>query len=72
MLMIASIYRYFIIVQININTWHIFIHFQACPYYVTRNLKETADIIFCPYNYLIDPLVRESVSTILLCYFKGS
>jgi hypothetical protein len=29
---------------------------------VTRNLKEGADIIFCPYNYLIDPLVRKSVS----------
>ncbi|XP_060580920.1 Fanconi anemia group J protein homolog [Ruditapes philippinarum] len=38
---------------------------KACPYFVTRNLKEGADIIFCPYNYLIDPLVRKSMDITL-------
>ncbi|XP_052802476.1 Fanconi anemia group J protein homolog isoform X2 [Mya arenaria] len=34
---------------------------KACPYFVTRNIIEQADIIFCPYNYLIDPIVRKSM-----------
>merc|ERR550534_2542338 len=28
---------------------------RSCPYYATRGLMETALIVFCPYNYLIDP-----------------
>lgn len=35
---------------------------KACPYYVTRFLLQNADIIFCPYNYMIDPNIRKSVS----------
>ena len=35
---------------------------KACPYYSTRFLKETAQIVVCPYNYLIDPIIRETVS----------
>lgn len=34
----------------------------VCPYYTARELMKEADIIFCPYNYLIDPLIRNSVS----------
>lgn len=34
----------------------------ACPYYAARTLAENADIVFCPYNYLIDPQIRKSVS----------
>ncbi|XP_023215127.1 Fanconi anemia group J protein homolog isoform X2 [Centruroides sculpturatus] len=34
---------------------------KACPYFGLRNLLPTADIIFCPYNYIIDPLIRESM-----------
>uniref|UniRef100_A0A1B6D3M4 Helicase ATP-binding domain-containing protein n=1 Tax=Clastoptera arizonana TaxID=38151 RepID=A0A1B6D3M4_9HEMI len=33
---------------------------QACPYFATHSLMMTADIILCPYNYLIDPTVRSS------------
>ena len=34
---------------------------RACPYYASRDLMESAHIIFCPYNYLIDPRVRASM-----------
>ena len=31
---------------------------RLCPYYLSRNLKQQADIIFMPYNYLLDTKVR--------------
>ena len=33
---------------------------SGCPYYAARILAVDADIVFMPYNYLIDPLIRES------------
>ncbi|KNC49459.1 uncharacterized protein AMSG_11882 [Thecamonas trahens ATCC 50062] len=38
---------------------------RGCPYFASKNLAETADIVFCPYNYLVDPLVRGSMSIAL-------
>nr|CAD1824209.1 unnamed protein product [Ananas comosus var. bracteatus] len=35
-----------------------------CPYYVSRELHKTADILFAPYNYLIDPGNRRSLTGI--------
>ncbi|KAI8089536.1 helicase C-terminal domain-containing protein [Halteromyces radiatus] len=32
---------------------------QGCPYYASRTITETADLIFCPYNYLMDPIIRK-------------
>ncbi|XP_069767555.1 Fanconi anemia group J protein isoform X2 [Narcine bancroftii] len=32
---------------------------RACPYFAARELMQEADIIFCPYNYLLDPQIRE-------------
>ncbi|KAF8357651.1 dog-1 [Pristionchus pacificus] len=33
---------------------------QLCPYFeATRILTQDADIIFCPFNYMIDPIIRD-------------
>lgn len=33
---------------------------NACPYYLSREMQSNADIIFLPYNYLIDASARKS------------
>ncbi|XP_057385949.1 regulator of telomere elongation helicase 1 isoform X3 [Balaenoptera acutorostrata] len=33
---------------------------RLCPYYLSRNLKQQADIIFMPYNYLLDTKSRRA------------
>ncbi|XP_071848796.1 Fanconi anemia group J protein homolog isoform X3 [Apostichopus japonicus] len=38
---------------------------KSCPYFATRSLANDADVIFCPYNYLIDPLIRSSMDITL-------
>ncbi|KAL1509176.1 hypothetical protein ABEB36_003952 [Hypothenemus hampei] len=32
-----------------------------CPYYMTKERQKNADIIFTPYNYLLDPIARKSL-----------
>lgn len=35
---------------------------NCCPYFAARDLMLNAEIIFCPYNYLIDPAIRKSMA----------
>lgn len=35
---------------------------HSCSYYAARELMQGASIVFCPYNYLLDPMIRDSVS----------
>ncbi|CAM9111560.1 unnamed protein product [Discosporangium mesarthrocarpum] len=32
---------------------------HVCPYYTARASLSNADLVFCPYNYLVDPSVRD-------------
>ncbi|KAL7540832.1 hypothetical protein ACHAXR_010746 [Thalassiosira sp. AJA248-18] len=34
----------------------------ACPYYLSHVLQKDADIVFAPYNYVLDPGIREALS----------
>jgi fanconi anemia group J protein len=34
---------------------------KACPYFTARHIAENAELLFCPYNYIIDPIIRSSV-----------
>jgi hypothetical protein len=34
---------------------------SACPYYLSRILAKNADILFCPYNYVLDPRIRAAM-----------
>ena len=33
---------------------------QVCPYFASRDRASTADLIFMPYNYLIEDKIREN------------
>lgn len=34
---------------------------KSCPFFASKQLSETADLILCPYNYIIDPVIRLSM-----------
>ncbi|KAF9438368.1 Fanconi anemia group J protein [Entomortierella beljakovae] len=34
---------------------------SACPYFASRTLASEAELVFCPYNYLIDPHIRKAM-----------
>lgn len=33
---------------------------KCCPYYASKELMQNADIVFMPYNYLLDPKIRKA------------
>lgn len=37
----------------------------GCPYFAARVLQQDADVVFCPYNYLVETNIRESSEIIL-------
>ena len=34
---------------------------RGCPYFAAKHAHETAELVFCPYNYLLDPSVRAAM-----------
>ncbi|KAF9921512.1 Fanconi anemia group J protein [Linnemannia zychae] len=34
---------------------------RGCPYFASRSLTQGAELIFCPYSYLIDPQIRKAM-----------
>lgn len=34
---------------------------QGCPYFTARAIADKAEVVFCPYNYIVDPVIRASV-----------
>lgn len=35
----------------------------ACPYYMAHALSKYADLVFCPYSYVLDPSVRQAAGS---------
>ncbi|KAI4989654.1 hypothetical protein ZWY2020_036971 [Hordeum vulgare] len=34
---------------------------KGCPYFAAQTMAEAAQLVFCPYNYLISPIVRRAM-----------
>lgn len=42
---------------------------QICPFFATRELTASADLVFMPYSYMVDSSVRKTLDNLSL---KGS
>jgi len=38
------------------------IFFLGCPYFASWKMLEVAQLVFCPYSYIIDPVIRGGVN----------
>uniref|UniRef100_A0A7N1A1Q7 DNA 5'-3' helicase FANCJ n=1 Tax=Kalanchoe fedtschenkoi TaxID=63787 RepID=A0A7N1A1Q7_KALFE len=34
---------------------------KGCPYYASRSMADDAQLVFCPYNYIINPVIRAAM-----------
>lgn len=37
------------------------LQFSGCSYFAAHSMAEDAELIFCPYNYIINPIIREGL-----------
>lgn len=35
---------------------------HGCPYFASREMADDADVVFAPYNYMIEPSIRKSIN----------
>lgn len=35
---------------------------RLCPFFLAREAAENAEIIMCPYNYIIEPVIRNAMN----------
>ena len=43
------------------DTDEIYSEHAPCPYFLSRGLAKDAELVFCPYNYVLDPVIREAL-----------
>lgn len=41
---------------------------KFCPYFMAKELKQDADIVFMPYNYLLDPIAQKALGMFFFKY----
>ena len=34
---------------------------EFCPYYIAKGFERNAELILCPYNYIVDPTIRKAM-----------
>lgn len=57
--------------RFNRGLLYLFCFFRVCPYYIAKELKNDADVIFMPYNYLLDAKVLNSLNNFTFVIFRS-